>query len=126
MPDNLHGGCWWYERRMPDNLHYIHGGWLVVRASHACSTIYATNTAVVGGTSIACPTIYTTYMVVGWWYERRMPDNLQFTLHTRCLVSRTPDNLLYKHGSHCKLDEQPRSPVDGQQRRQTQAQVMVT
>ena len=40
---------------MPDNLRYIHGGWLVVRASHA----------------------------------------RQFTLHTRCLVSRTPDNLLY-------------------------------
>ena len=35
---------------MPDYLRYIHGGWLVVRASHA----------------------------------------RQFTLHTRCLVSRTP------------------------------------
>ena len=64
---------WWYEHRMPDNLRYIHGGWLVVRASHT----------------------------------------RQFTLHMRCLVSGTPDNLLYKHGSHCQLDEQPRSRVDG-------------
>ena len=58
---------------MPKNLHYIHGGWLVVRASHA----------------------------------------RKFTLHTRCLVSRTPDNLLYKHGSYC---QQLGSQVDGQQR----------
>ena len=71
---------------MPDNLHCICGGWLVVRASHA----------------------------------------RQFTLHTRCLVSRMPDNLLYKHGSHCQLHEQPKSQVDGQQRRWTEAQVTVT
>ena len=44
----------------------------------------------------------------------------QFIIHTRCLVSRTPDNLLYKHGSHCQLDEQPGSRVDGQQQRQTE------
>ena len=49
--------CWWYKRRMADNLRYMHSGWLVVRALHA----------------------------------------RQFTLHTWCLVSRTPDNLLYKH-----------------------------
>ena len=36
---HIHGGCWWYERRMSDNLHYIHGVWLVV-----CPTIYFTNT----------------------------------------------------------------------------------
>ena len=30
----------------------------------------------VGGTSVACPKIYATYMVVGWWYECRMLDNL--------------------------------------------------
>ena len=41
-------------------------------------------------------------------------------LHTRYLVSHTPDNLLYKHGSHCQLDEQLGSPVDGQQQRQTE------
>ena len=29
-----------------------------------------------------------------------------------------PDNLLYKHGSHCQLDEQLVSRVDGQQQRQ--------
>ena len=29
---------WWCERRMADNLHYIHGVWLVVRP-----TIYFTN-----------------------------------------------------------------------------------
>ena len=51
---------------MPDNLRYIHGGWLVVRVSHP----------------------------------------RQFTLHIQCLVSRTADNLLYKHGSHCQLDEE--------------------
>ena len=78
---------------MIDNLRYIRGGWLV---RSQC-----------------------------WWYERCMPDNLhyihggwlvvqasyaqQFTLHTRYLVSCTPDNLLYKYGSHCQLDEQPGS-----------------
>ena len=60
----------------------------------------------VGGTSIACPTIYTTYTVVswlvGWWYERPMLNNLRFI-----------------HASHCQLDEQPWSRVDGQQQRQT-------
>ena len=54
-------------------------------------------------------------MVVGWWYERCMFHNLHYTR----LASRTPDNLLYKHGSLCQLDEQPRSQVNGQQRRQT-------
>ena len=105
MPDNLcyiHSGCWWYERHMPDNLHYIHGGWLVVQASHACPTIYATYTR--------------------WLLVVRVSHARQFTLHTRCLVSRTPDNLLYKHGSHCQLDEQLGSLVDGQQRRQTEGE----
>ena len=49
----------------------------------------------------------------------RVSHSQQFTLHTRCLVSRTPDNLLYKHGSHCQLDEQLGSRVNGQQQRQT-------
>ena len=62
---------------MPNNLRYIRTWWLV------------------GGTSIACSTIYSTY--------------------TWCLVSCMPDKLR----SHCQLDEQPRSRVDGQQRRQT-------
>ena len=72
---------------------------LVVRASHARQFTLHTR-RLVGGTSIACPTIYTTYTVFGY----------------------TPDNLLYKHGSHCQLDEQPGSRVasDGQQQRQTE------
>ena len=94
MPDNLryiHGGCWWYERRMPDNLHYIHDGWLVMRSLHACPTICTTYMVVVGSMSIAWPTIYTTYTVVGWWYERHMPDNLHY-IHGVWLVVRPITN----------------------------------
>ena len=32
----------------------------------------------VGGTSVACPTIYAAYTVVGWWYERCILDNLRY------------------------------------------------
>ena len=39
----------------------------------------------VGGTSVTCPTIYTTYTVVGWWCELRMHVR-QFTLHTQWLL----------------------------------------
>ena len=71
---------------MPDNLRYIHGGWLVVRASHARQFMLHTRW-LVSGTSIACPKIYTTYTVVGWWYKRRMPDNLHY-IHGVWLVVR--------------------------------------
>ena len=30
----------------------------------------------VGGTSVACPAIYNTYMVVGWWYKHCMLNNI--------------------------------------------------
>ena len=52
----------------------------------------------VGGTSVACQTIYATYTVVGWWYERHMLDNLRY-IHGVWLVVR-PMIL---------LDEQPGS-----------------
>ena len=39
------------------------------------------------GTSIACPTIYATYTVADWWYERHMPDNLR-NIHGGWLVVR--------------------------------------
>ena len=41
----------------------------------------------VGGTSVAFPTIYATYTVVGWWYERRMLANLCY-IHDIWLVIR--------------------------------------
>ena len=41
----------------------------------------------VGGMSVTCLTIYATYTVVGWWYERRMPDNLHY-IHGVWLVVR--------------------------------------
>ena len=47
-----------------------------------------------------------------------MPDNLHY-IHGVWLLSRMPDDLLFKHGSHCQLDEQPGSRVDDQQQRQT-------
>ena len=85
----------------------LHPRWLlVVRAS--CARQFSLHTWwLVGGASIVCMPDNLRCIHGGcWWYERRMPNNLQFTLHTRCLVSRTPDNLLYKHRSHCQLDEE--------------------
>ena len=47
--------------------------------SIACPTIYVTYTVVVGGTSVACPIIYTTYtVVVGGTSVACMPDNLRY------------------------------------------------
>ena len=45
-----------------------------------------------------------------------MFNNLHY-IHGVWLVVRPT---IYKHGSHCQLDEQPGSRVDGQQRRQTE------
>ena len=39
----------------------------------------------VDGMSVACLTIYATYMVASWWYERRMSDNLRY-IHGGWLV----------------------------------------
>ena len=41
----------------------------------------------VGGTSVTYPTIYATHTAVGWWYERRMSDNLHY-IHGVWLVVR--------------------------------------
>ena len=39
----------------------------------------------VDGPSVACLTIYATYVVVGWWYEHHMFDNLCY-IHRVWLV----------------------------------------
>ena len=54
------------------------------------------------GASLRKPHTGWQFMLVVW-----APHARQFTLHTWYLVSHMPDNLLYKHGSHCQLDEQP-------------------
>ena len=58
---------------MPDSFCYI--------------TVVDWSVVDVGGTSVACLKIYATYTVVGWWYERRMPDNLHY-IHGVWLVVR--------------------------------------
>ena len=42
----------------------------------------------VGGTSVACPTIYITCTVLGWWFEHRMLSNLRY-IHSVWLVVRS-------------------------------------
>ena len=59
---------------------------LVVQASH--SRQFTQHTWwLVGGTSVACPTIYATYKVLSWWYECRMLNNLRY-IHGVWLVVR--------------------------------------